>query len=63
MRFKNFESYANENREMKLPADVLLISDLFEINKENFTESQRRLNVGRLFSNSFQTELSNEAGQ
>ena len=30
MRFKNFESYANENREMKLPADVLLISDLFE---------------------------------
>ena len=34
----------------------------FEINKENYAESQRRLNVGGLFSNSFQTELSNEAG-
>ena len=30
MRFKNFESYANESREMKRPADVLLISDLSE---------------------------------
>ena len=32
----------------------------FEINKENYAESQRRLNAGGLFSNSFQTELSNE---